>query len=477
MEEDTGKTGYKLRETDNRLNRMKNRQKSPMKTETLSVPLDSISDSSSRCSSTVGEGKVAGESSLSVRELRQRGLTKYDAELLLAQECSISAKHMSYRQRDRESRLQARNLKKDGSNKGEQKEHVTDGISLRNQKRLSEHILDTSSLLKEKVNNNNNDLSDFCSVLDKTKVEQHIGSKLKRTEVSKKENEKSVALVGRVSRHRVSIFKQVNDVLDSVYLPVNRPKRTLGARRLRVNSVTETHKKPSEQTQNIHSSEQPLLKLLEEFNAEPLSNLAKTIADSLEDDQPLSNFQDSIVKPLPCLDVAMDQDHKTKPKQCVHRGKDIYEFDDHDCDEGNPEPLRRSKLEDKSDVHHSLAHSEETRSESTTPEKPQGGRLKLTLRVKRSPITENSSESGLTWEEPPEYEVLRVEGVGDLREDEQNIQRRKKHKNKEKRRRKLREYLSFEESGRYQPPMKRLRLILGNETQTIHLPQVVPPVL
>lgn len=93
-----------------------------------------------------------------------------------------------------------------------------------------------------------------------------------------------------------------------------------------------------------------------------------------------------------------------------------------------------------------------------TPERT-GGRLKLTLRMKRSPVLDDIAESGTSLSEDsyePEYEVLRVEGV-------ERSKRRKKHKSRSHER-------SHKKRDYHQPPMKRLRLILGNETHTIDLP-------
>lgn len=98
-----------------------------------------------------------------------------------------------------------------------------------------------------------------------------------------------------------------------------------------------------------------------------------------------------------------------------------------------------------------------------TPERP-GGRLKLTLRVKRSPVLDDMVESGTSLSEDsyePEYEVLRVEGV------EQETRRRKKHKTRDRERRHKRRELNLDPPPL---PMKRLRLIFGNETHTIDLP-------
>ncbi|XP_076675948.1 histone methyltransferase 4-20 isoform X2 [Andrena cerasifolii] len=97
----------------------------------------------------------------------------------------------------------------------------------------------------------------------------------------------------------------------------------------------------------------------------------------------------------------------------------------------------------------------------STPERT--GRLKLTLRMKRSPVLEDIVESGTSLSEDsyePEYEVLRVEGV-------ERSRRKKKHKTRDRERRHKKRDLNLDPPP---PPMKRLRLIFGNETHTIDFP-------
>jgi histone-lysine N-methyltransferase SUV420H len=71
-----------LRETDNRINRTKHRQQ----------PLGSNKQQESTLTERNGEinNVAVAPQSLSMKELRRKGLTKYDAELLIAQGCRFS---------------------------------------------------------------------------------------------------------------------------------------------------------------------------------------------------------------------------------------------------------------------------------------------------------------------------------------------------------------------------------------------------
>ncbi|XP_023287787.1 uncharacterized protein LOC105696606 [Orussus abietinus] len=138
---------------------------------------------------------------------------------------------------------------------------------------------------------------------------------------------------------------------------------------------------------------------------------------------------------------------------------------------GSSFPCRLSTLEEScsSQPSSGVCHWQSSRSNDclvcpTTPERP-GGRLKLTLRMKRSPVLDDVVESGTSLSEDSyerEYEVLRVEGV------DGSLRRRKKHKSRDRERRRKRREVDLPVPP--PPPMKRLRLIFGNETHTIHLP-------
>lgn len=76
--------GYRLRETDNRINRTKHRQQ-PLNRNKQQVD----TALTERNAVLVGNAAVSPQS-LSMKELRRKGLTKYDAELLIAQGCRFS---------------------------------------------------------------------------------------------------------------------------------------------------------------------------------------------------------------------------------------------------------------------------------------------------------------------------------------------------------------------------------------------------
>lgn len=485
-------SGYRLRETDNRINRQKNRQTSNVGPKSdPSVTLECSSESNSRSSSTNGDIKLQGiVTPLSMRELRQKGLTKYDAEMLIAQGCKFSDISDSSRKTienkmltasrtrsdnamkdvDRDVKLNGRNLrnrKKDSESEDCKQSdslcpensacavisrtEVSTRMSLRNHKRVSEPVIE--SVMKEKVNNNN-DISELKSRLEDNAVDEKL-DKIKRTEVSKKENEKQLMFVNRVERrqHR-RLSEKLGSLLGRKVSSMIKRRHANG--RFKRSSKNLRYKKQCSVNSNSCS------KFINGF-------CRSSATKCVEPEKP---------------DVIEDKGESI----VVNNAKDIYEFDEQTESEiSEPVLLRRSKLvESRRSSDSSVVNKTEiVGCEQTTPEKQTGGRLKLTLRVKRSPMLDDVIESGASWSEDsyePEYEVLKVEGVSDI--DFPLLQhRKKKHKTKdrERRRRKLKDMLAmspvrtddgFTVPDPVHPRMKRLRLIFGNESRTIDIPSV-----
>lgn len=167
---------------------------------------------------------------------------------------------------------------------------------------------------------------------------------------------------------------------------------------------------------------------------------------------------------------------RLKKEDAQDEEKDVYEFEEEDAAKLC---LRKAKQDDviQSDLTDGISETsdsktevkaeEETSTAATAEFSPKSGRLKLTLRMKRSPVLDEVIESGNSLSEDilePEYEVLRVEGV----ETSSFGHRKKRHKSKDrKRERRLRRMESLVAA---RPPTKRLRLIFGNESHTIDLP-------
>lgn len=433
---------------------------------------------------------------LSMRELRQKGLTKYDAEMLIAQGCKFSDISDTSRKTieskmltasrtrsdntmkdvDHDVKLNGRNLR----NRKKESEiedckqsdslylensasavitrtEVSTRMSLRNHKRVSESVIE--SVMKEKINNNN-DISELKSRLEENVVDEKV-DKDKRTEVSKKENEKQLAFVNRVERRRKRLSEKLGSILGHKMNSAIKRRHANG--RFKRSSKNLRYKKHCSDNSNNCS------KCINGFCRSAVTKCVETR---------------DVISVCEKLDVIEDKVENI----VANNAKDIYEFDEQTESEiSEPVLLRRSKLvESRRSSDSSIVNKAEVAGcEPVTPEKQTGGRLKLTLRMKRSPILDDVIESGASWSEDsyePEYEVLKVEGVSDI--DFPVLQhRKKKHKtkDKEKRRRKLKDMLAmspvrtddgFTVPDPIHPRMKRLRLIFGNESRTIDIPSV-----
>lgn len=180
-------------------------------------------------------------------------------------------------------------------------------------------------------------------------------------------------------------------------------------------------------------------------------------------------------------EAGMEAETETETENtCVASG-DVYEFTDSENENGHEEESPQNSERDIA--------MEETKARPVTPPPPTsqevasrqpmlmaspGGRLKLTLRMKRSPVLDEVIESGSSMNGHsnlqqqnliPVYEVLRVEG---LEMEPENEQVHKRRVRRTQRRRSPPETNSSRMG--VLPTTKRLRLIFGNESHTIDLP-------
>lgn len=579
-------SGYRLRETDNRLNRTKHRQPSSLKSDYKSLSENNPNSRSSSAGSEINSIVAP----LSIKELRQKGLTKYDAELLIAQGCnfsdiddvhvtrksaaekmfngrdSLSAQNRERLGRDRmcrgirsemsrnsctnsKSRRSSVNMKSgrlprrlptkrekseqvneeeeddislsslvnrestvllddtrsNASSVGsEQKEDacsesdhssassvLTQGIMLRNHKRLHEPVIESLAVMKEKVNNSNTDRINCNAQLLELKddeISRRSREKLEEVEqVSTKGNGKTAVVFEILEDQCKEHCQNLNPKLELLVAKQDKqlPERNSNGQFVRkmVNGKLEKcwdhHLRRVTTSRRSSSTMSGFLKRSRAVGDRSVSGVISRLEDEKVGD--------------------------TAPTLISERTKDVYEFDDkEDCEMEEPRLLRRSRIRfssatetnlngswntvekiSKSDTIESTENcGERDRSvfypsqTAATPSKGNegGGRLKLTLRMKRSPVLDEVIESGNSFSEDsfePEYEVLRVEGVGNENHLE-NKHRKKRHKSKDREKRHRRRMLQEEPGTFYSssvcPPMKRLRLIFGNETHTIDIP-------
>lgn len=500
-------SGYRLRDTDNRINRTKSKQK-----------VTSTSDVQNK---TTNDKIIAPVTPLSIKELRRKGLTKYDAELLLAQGCkfsdvngakekannctSNSSRESSASSSDknirpvkngrhkllpvetkletsemnsssRATRLQRREVLKamrlssskttqggllddasscsgsiisdhdivsDGINRdivfNESHESsnvcndiMSQGITLRNHKRLTETNLD--NLIKEKVNNNKvNNCNTVVGSSLENNLEDKVNGDVKHddTKLIKNDSKKS------------TVIKEVLDIKqENSKTNVNGKTRTKS-------EMSDVTKESKLSLVNTNIENKPTTRNASLRNSSTKScNLETTTNDVYEfnDNENHSLKEFTNVRGFPkCSTDAKSESSSSWENKVPEKGCQL-------------------RLQDVSDRMCAL---------EKTPEKI--APLKLTLKKKRSPVLDEVIESGTSLSEDsyePEYEVLRVEGVNDdglvdyLR---YNSHRKKRHKSKDRRREKRLKQL-YRSELEFSPPAKRVRIIFGNESTTIDIP-------
>ncbi|CAH0385402.1 unnamed protein product [Bemisia tabaci] len=470
------KSGYQLRETNHRINRSKHQANQPTGKDTEKESGGDIE--SQPQSSSVGNARVKPGSNghvdvitpLSMRELRQKGLTKYDAELLIAHGCKFSDIDNEENRKSLEKKMFLASRNRGESIAKEIDRQRETGVSTR-ALRSGHHppakkIVESSSTggivnnlasrsklkLGDNLNVNNNIdsnrnlnfgirlRSNKQLVEGSTVTKEKSGSNLNSTFNN---TDESAMNLTSDECSQFSLGKLAKSESSTGISNRSKSKRSFNPVFSELNHDTELH---SEQCINskLKADSSSIMLMNNNNNNNSDNNVCRINSDS------------NISKSVMLSDRGSIDRHS----------KDVYEFDDKD----ESEPVKLRKLENEK----------------------QGGRLKLTLRMKRgrvSRVLDDVFESGSSWptceQSPePEYEILRLEVDSDVKFD--LTHKRKKHKRHNKKEEK--EENDEEEEGEsvdgtsstcgekvnensvpFQPPTKRVKLIFGNESTTIDL--------
>ncbi|XP_032511785.2 histone-lysine N-methyltransferase Suv4-20 [Danaus plexippus] len=408
-------TRYRFRETDNRINRTKAKQ--------IQKPVNSKNSEKS----IAPAGQVSTiVSPLSMKEMKQKGLTKYDAELLIAQGCIADIMDGNGKKNAQGSRESS------ASSRGERLRRRAD--SSRPVNGTSTHTPSASQAAQSRC----------CSVTSScSSRDSHSGIVLRS--------------------HRRLTESSVPAVCSKVR---NSSKATSETKICRNHSTPKTEPdlpEPEVDTQPV-KMEPP--QEHEEVTHDPETHIETRSGDeaAITGEECHKNESPLQATETPPRGNVKTDTEDTEPAEkrlgeskCV--GEDACISESCDFRENvNPSEAKESKaVKQKADVARSDENKKECEGQWLADKSNCGGEcpctpprrgLKLTLRVKRSPVVE---------EEVPEYEVLRLEGV------DPDTARRLKKRRRSKERRK-------HSPVRPLPPMKRLRLIFGNESRTIDLP-------
>lgn len=432
-------TRYRFRETDNRINRTKAKQTQKI--------LNGKNPEKTRISSRHNSNIV---SPLSMKEMKQKGLTKYDAELLIAQGCIADVVDRSVEKEAHGSRESS------ASSRGERLRKRTDSCRVANGASFSS----PTSCMQRSVTSPSRCYSTTSS---HSSHDSHTGIVLRSHKRLLDTCAQSTCTKSRTSSKGHSEPKMGRNL--------NTPK-------------SETDLSVLEPDKIIIKTETAHVNLMENSTLNDISierrielEMPKSEYDTKESPQQKAEPNIPLQLMAESSESSSDKLREQKPEsnECVS-GKECLQNEVYDFRE-NVNPSETKDRDSKLNKNHKVEianRTEESKNEDSGPPwladnsnkgsecpctPPRRG-LKLTLRVKRSPVVEEVLDCGGTVE-VPEYEVLRLEGV-----DPDTARRLKKRRRSKERHRK-------HSPIRPLPPMKRLRLIFGNESRTIDLPAAI----
>ncbi|CAH1174056.1 unnamed protein product [Phaedon cochleariae] len=463
--------GYKLRETDNRINRTK-------------VKVHGVGNKVMGCHDHLQEnGKIM--TPLSIRELRQKGLTKYDAELLIAQGCKFSDIGDFNHKKEQKSvykptRKCTNRTKKSVINETNTTSTISTRASRMQRRNASQanhelmqaatRTLSRSNLLDDLQSNasscpstfsDNDPVCDAAQEENKFNDRHESGNGVFQTDPEDTNGVSGITLRNHkcLNESKPEGLPQLpsilpHDVVMKEAAQVDCNQNGMTDEKIHFNHTSVERSNSANRRRTRNSNRVDTIEEAKCEEAVPFEGLPEVIA--VHEKEPIEIERSD---PTP--------------------NSDVYEFNDDDTSDDvtlrqtrtDPEPPEVARVEP------TAAEPEPSEPDiaervqppvcvQRTPEK--GGRLKLTLRMKRSPVLDEVIESGTSLSDEyfePEYEVLRVEGMEESIVDAY-AHRKKRHKSKDRKREKR--YKHSEDLP--QISMKRLRLKFGNESHTIDFP-------
>ncbi|XP_022905768.1 histone-lysine N-methyltransferase Suv4-20 [Onthophagus taurus] len=439
--------GYRLRETDNRINRTKRK--------------------SQPSNGHVQMGKIIAP--LSIKELRQKGLTKYDAEMLIAQGCKFTDINDFQKKNSGVTEMTLREKKKQPEKK------VVNGVSNHVDSKLSRasrlqrrHARQANQELME-LENRNVSISNLLDDL--------------QSNASSSTGYSDHDLISEGAQDK----KKFNDSLEGGKTntdPVTTSGITLRSSRRLLEPPTEVTQTTQKLDQDIDCNQNDKTSTTEDENlTKKVDRITTRSSCSLPTTANNSEFDSDSTKTI----IDLQSSNETSSELAVEVPETVVDATSttsvniNNVDEeiviDQPDVGLDTAIDDnknlendnKEENHQMVVYNNEQTVEKIVEKTPEKcGRLKLTLRMKRSPVLDEVIESGNSLSEDsyePEYEVLRVEGV-ETTTHHSFSHRKKRHKSKDRKRDKIRK----QELVVTNPPMKRLRLIFGNETHTIDIP-------
>ncbi|VEN38132.1 unnamed protein product [Callosobruchus maculatus] len=511
--------GYRLRETDNRLNRTKEK----IQTTKGGCPTEN--------------GKIV--TPLSMKEMRQKGLTKYDAELLIAQGCKfsdidlgkegrVSGGHTGPGSRQPQKKCSTGNATMEKSKKA-----VINGVTASPSTRASRlqrrHALQANQELMHTATQNlsrSNLLDDLHSnasscpstysdtdtgceaVTDKTFDESHESGK-GITSATPTEVISTDAIASEADSTGITLRNHKclgNEKALEPDVPIHHEVDCNQNGVTNYDSAMERSKEKADysNSKNYHSQKHdPVHEPRTNSRQKRRSNrchpqqtqpIITPVVESPISELTSHTDHPQHTDPAPHIDHPThtdsdphtDRQHQPTPAPSLDQSRhDVYEFTEEEDSVVEDTPCLRKKKEETAEdrvgasevvegeteeertenaAHEWAEHEENTAAwinrecavREKTPER--SGRLKLTLRMKRSPILDEVIESGTSMSEDyfePEYEVLRVEGVDSSTFSHRKKRHKSKDRRKDRRARHNEEYLEEEEEVSSIPSMLR----------------------